>query len=87
MHIVDAILVILCLQELDYSLVGLHCGVLQSIPGGMPLPVSLHRQEKVGVTLTRDDMLYIIHHPGNPGEEGAFTKCLNGYLLHSVVGE
>ena len=73
-------------------MVGLNCDVLQAIPGGMPAQISLQRQEELHVTLARDDMLYIIHHPGNPhhpsnpGDEEAFTMCLNGYLLHSVVG-
>ena len=47
-------------------MVGLNCDVLQAIPGGMPAQVSLQRQEELHVTLARDDMLYIIHHPGNP---------------------
>ena len=45
------------LQELDYSLVGLHCSVLQSIPGGVSAQVSLQRQEELHVELARDDML------------------------------
>ena len=45
------------LQELDCSLVGLHCSVLQSIPGGLPAQVSLQQQEELHVELARDDML------------------------------
>ena len=45
------------LQELDCSLVGLHCSVLQSIPGGVPAQVSLQRQEELHVELARDYML------------------------------
>ena len=45
------------LQELDCSFVGLHCSVLQSIPGGLPAQVSLQWQEELHVELARDDML------------------------------
>ena len=61
--------------------------MLQSIPGGMPAQISLQQQEELQVKLAPNDMLYIIHHPGIPGEKGAFRKCMNGYLLHKVVGE
>ena len=75
------------LQELDCSLVGLHCSVLQSIPGGVPAQVSLQRQEELHVELARDDRLCIIYHHGNPGKEGAFRRYIDGYALHNVVGE
>ena len=75
------------LQELDYSLVGVHCSVLQSIPGGLPAQVSLQWQEGLHVKLARDNRLCIICHHGNPGKEGAFRKCMDGYALHNVVGE
>ena len=75
------------LQELDYSLVGLHCRVLQSIPCGVPAQVSLQQQEELHVELACDDWLCIIYHHGNPGKEGAFRRCMDGYALHNVVGE
>ena len=61
--------------------------MLQTIPGGIPTPVSLQRQQELLITLAPEDMLYIIHYPGNPQGEGLFRRCMNGYPLHKVVGE
>ena len=76
------------LQELDYSLVGLHCSVLQSITGGVPAQVSLQRQEELHVELARDDMLtssITMATLGRGHSEGAWMDTHCTMLLVSKV--
>lgn len=84
---VDTVCFLLDIQDLDYTLIGLHISRLKSIPGGMPEGISLQQENELQVKLATDDMLTVVHHPNNPKNPEAFWRSTSGYPLHFIEGE